>query len=106
MIFKKDEWAVKEQMGEKVWQSLLGFSISFQFPLLWWESAFPGWWNIQGEDLWPLNSFGGSVIRQIRGIQRNHLPIFPVFQVSSAQNNQHAKVAYIGMAYSGYLLPS
>ena len=37
---------------------------------------------------------GRSVFRQIRGVQRKPLPAFTVFQVTTDQNNQYAKVAY------------
>lgn len=32
--------------------------------------------------------FGGSVFKQIRGVQRKPVPTFAIFQLPSAQNNQ------------------
>lgn len=40
--------------------------------------------------------FGGSVFRQVRGIQRKPLLAFAVFEMPSAQNNQ-IQVAYLGV---------
>ena len=37
--------------------------------------------------------FGESVLKQVRGEERKPLPAIVSFQVSAAQNNQHAKVA-------------
>ena len=41
-------------------------------------------------------SFGGSVFRQLRGVQGKLLPELTVFQVSLAQNNQYIKVTFWG----------
>ena len=41
-------------------------------------------------------SFGGSVFRQLRGVQGKLLPALAVFQVSLAQNNQYIKVTFWG----------
>lgn len=49
--------------------------------------------------------FGGSVIRQIRRIQRKSHSAFSIFQVPLAQNNQNTKTAYLGVAYSATLQP-
>ena len=42
--------------------------------------------------------FGGSVFRQIKGIQRKPVPTFAVFQMPLAQNNQYTKAEYLGAA--------
>lgn len=44
-------------------------------------------------------SFGGSVFRQIREVQRKPLPVLAVLQVSSAQNYQYTKASFLGVAY-------
>lgn len=41
---------------------------------------------------------GGSVFRQIRGLQRKPLPEFVVFQVPTYQNNQYITEAYFVVA--------
>lgn len=41
------------------------------------------------DNLFPL---GGSVLRQVRGVQRKPLPASAVFQVTSAQNNPMSKI--------------
>lgn len=42
-------------------------------------------------------SFGGSVFRQMRGVQRKPLQALAVFLVPSAQNNQCTQAARFGV---------
>ena len=46
---------------------------------------------------------GGSVFREIRGVQRKPLLKFAVFQVPTTQNNQYARVTYFRVSYSAPL---
>ena len=58
----------------------------------------PGWCG-SGEGIYDnWVPFGGSAIRQIRGVQRKPLPAFAVFQVPSAQHNQCTKASYFNKA--------
>ena len=52
----------------------------------------------RGGDLSDGVPSGGSVFRQIRGVERKPLPEFAVFQVPTSRNSQCAKVAYLGVA--------
>ena len=45
------------------------------------------------ENLVPL----GSVFRHIKGVERNPLPTFAIFQGTSTQNNQYTKAAYFAV---------
>lgn len=76
------------------WQSLWGcgacwllFSPGTGVSLPWLMTFWEG-------HLWQLRSPGGSVFRQIRGVQGEPLLPFAVNQVAAAQNNQNTKVAY------------
>lgn len=51
----------------------------------------------------PLAPFGGSDLRQVRRMQRKTPTAFAVLLVPSAQNNQYAKVAHIGVACPKFL---
>lgn len=44
--------------------------------------------------------FGGSVFRQIRGLQTNHHSAFIAFQVLIAQTNLYSKAIYFGLTHS------
>lgn len=47
--------------------------------------------------------FGRSVFRQVRGVQREPLPVYAVFLIPSAQNNSYAKEVSFRMSYSATL---
>ena len=42
--------------------------------------------------------FGGSVFKQIRGVQRKPVPTFAIFQLPSAQNNVTSSTFWCGMS--------
>ena len=83
---------------DSLWQSLLG--VTSTSGLLFCDQSpsslvdETAWWEIYGN--W--GPFGGCVFRQMRGIQRQPLPVFAVFQVPTAQTNQYIKVAYFGVS--------
>ena len=100
MVFRKDKWILRRIDGkyDSWWQSLSGCGIDF-----WTLLPDKGQSSLVDEtpgegiyDSWI--SFGGSVFRKVRKIQRQSLPAFPVFHVPIAQNNQYTKMAHYGMA--------
>ena len=98
MIFRKDEWALRRLDGryDSLWQTLneCGVDFHFQSPLLWQESALPGWWDPWGGVYENWVPSGGFVVRQIKGVQRK--PAFPVSQVPTAQNNHYVQGGCFG----------
>lgn len=90
MIFRKDEWVMRCRSGVVLYSSTLSWDKCISLP---WLMKFPGRRFMTNQ----LAPFGRSVLRQIRA-QRKILPVSAVFQVSTAQNNQHTKMAYLGTA--------
>ena len=91
MVFRKDEWALTriDERYDSLWQrsqsgetSSLSCNKSQSFLVV--ETLGEG----IDDNLLPL---GGSVLRQVRGVQRKPLPASAVFQVTSAQNNPMSK---------------
>lgn len=84
VFFRKDEWVLGRLMKSMIFLTkvcVCGVTTSLRI------GETPG-------GLWQPSSLWGSVLRQIRGVQRRFLPAFAVFKLLIPQNKHFTKVSY------------
>lgn len=83
MSFRKDEWlsVVSDGRSDSLWQRVSGCGMVDRL-----IRVHPAWlMKFPGADLWHWVPFRGSVLRQVKGVQKRPLPIFSAFLLSTAR---------------------
>lgn len=85
MIFRKDEWLWKEQVGDMIilGQRLSGCCVNVHYSAE--RVRIPSEGTSEGRSM-TVEFFLETVVSQIRDVQRKPLPAFAVFQLPTTQN--------------------